>query len=467
MIKSLNPLQRRTLLMAIGAFCLPIKLSFAYAAFIPLISWWLIGYFQGKNPLFGSSAYVSAPLFFYLAALAISSLFGLNPEKSLPNIAAATFMALLVPVYGSIASERTSIVILAALIAGQTIASIDSVFALLNIDLTKKFFVGEVTESGQLAMTIPTIFGVLYYLTAAAKEEKPRLFSPKHIQEIVSVATVILLLISCSGKTLQLSNRAITVLYTATALVFSSALAYIWLQRKKGCSFPTILFSSITLIALPLTLTALIGNLKRGPWAGVMVGLMCYFLTYRPRTIIPVLAIAVFSFMTFSPVRERILSAREHFFISGGRSEIWDIGAELVTTYPTGIGFRNSAILGKFSTDIPDNLRHFHSNPINIAVESGALGFLLFYWWIARCVICAFRYCNEKGAHHGIAMGIACALISWQTAGLVEFNAGDSEVLLMAYMLAGILGALVTHPAHAAADEFLHSAHVSRVANGL
>lgn len=82
-------------------------------------------------------------------------------------------------------------------------------------------------------------------------------------------------------------------------------------------------------------------------------------------------------------------------------------------------------------------------------------------------MICAFRYYNEKGTHHGIAMGIACALISWQTAGLVEFNAGDSEVLLMAYMLAGILGALVTHPAHAAADEFLHSARVSRAANGL
>jgi hypothetical protein len=38
-----------------------------------------------------------------------------------------------------------------------------------------------------------------------------------------------------------------------------------------------------------------------------------------------------------------------------------------------------------------------------------------------------------------LAVGTGCAIVSWQAAGLVEYNIGDSEVLILVWMLVGSL----------------------------
>lgn len=437
--------ERRTLLLLIGAFCLPIKLSFAYIVFIPLILHWLIGWYRGENSLFGACPTISTPLIFYFIAVGLSSLFGLNPLKSLINSSNAFFMAFLIPVYSSVRTEKEALSVLGMLIAGQTIAAVDSIGERINWGFAGNFLVGEVTESGQLALIIPALFGLLRYLSISAKSQDTAhaLMSSEHRQDLAASCTVILLLTCCFSNTLNLSSATQCAVRLLTVALFLFVLLFILNQRKKNSGLACRMFSPLLLISLPLTLTTMVANLKRGPWAGVSIGLLLYFFTYRPRAIIPVLAIALFSVCAITPVRERLLSSREHFFIAGGRSEIWDIGKELAITYPTGIGFRNSSVLGKFSTDIPPNLKHFHSNPINIMVESGALGFLLFYWWIIRCLAQALRARLPNNQHHPITIGIGCSLIAWQMAGLVEFNVGDSEVLYVAYLLVGVLAAFI------------------------
>ena len=103
---------------------------------------------------------------------------------------------------------------------------------------------------------------------------------------------------------------------------------------------------------------------------------------------------------------------------------------------------RRSAGFQKFSSEIPINLRHFHSNPINIAVETGILGLALYLWWIITVLQVARNVRTLDAHYHSLGIAIGAAIISWQVAGLVEYNFGDSEVLYIGYILIGLLGVL-------------------------
>jgi O-antigen ligase len=113
---------------------------------------------------------------------------------------------------------------------------------------------------------------------------------------------------------------------------------------------------------------------------------------------------------------------------------MWKIGTELISEYPLGIGYHNSGVLRRFSLEIPQELKHFHNNLINIAAESGLLTAAIFMWFIIAVV-----RGGMSAPRTSIRVGIACAFISWQAAGLVEYNFGDSEVMIVAWILLGVL----------------------------
>jgi len=192
---------------------------------------------------------------------------------------------------------------------------------------------------------------------------------------------------------------------------------------------------------LPLLLAALILNLKRGPWMGVFIAGTLFLGVYRPRILVPLLCAVAAAYFTLAPVRQRIAEIPEHFYISGGRSVMWDIGVELATRYPLGVGLRNSRFLQSFSPDIPTNLNHFHNNYLNILVEGGWLALAFFCWWLINILRMAFER-EGATALPLLAASIGAAIVSWQIAGLVEYSWGDSDVRILVYLLVGILAAL-------------------------
>lgn len=187
--------------------------------------------------------------------------------------------------------------------------------------------------------------------------------------------------------------------------------------------------------ALPLLVLALIFNLKRGPWIGCLIGCSIIFIRLRPRLTGIFFICALLVALTVPPVRNRLAEAQQNFFIAGGRSAIWEIGSEMIARYPLGIGFQNSPILRQFDHSIPENLKHFHSNYINVAVETGLMGLLAFLSWI----YCILRSARKNSQRDPIALGIFAAILSSQIAGLLEYNFGDSEIKLLYFVLAGML----------------------------
>lgn len=194
-----------------------------------------------------------------------------------------------------------------------------------------------------------------------------------------------------------------------------------------------------TIASVIVMTAALVLNAKRGPFVGCFIGLGLLFTLRSPKLLLPLIATALATILFVPSLHQRLTESTQHFFIAGGRNEMWSIGRELICRYPLGIGFHNSPYLQKFSIEVPPEHSHFHSNFINILVETGWIGFAAFILWYGVTVNASYRL----GRAQPLAFGILAALVSWQIAGLVEYNIGDSEVFVpMLIQIGGLLSML-------------------------
>jgi O-antigen ligase len=91
---------------------------------------------------------------------------------------------------------------------------------------------------------------------------------------------------------------------------------------------------------------------------------------------------------------------------------------------------------------------HFHSTPLQLAVERGLPALLLWLWvlWIyGRKLLRRFRFQIQNAAdwrEKGIILGCFGGLIGFCASGIVHYNLGDSEVAMVFFMLMGLSVAL-------------------------
>ena len=69
-----------------SAFCLPLKLIFAYCFLIPLIILWLVRYRSELGSIVRETAWLSIPFLLFVLSIFLSSLFGMNPTRSLSGV---------------------------------------------------------------------------------------------------------------------------------------------------------------------------------------------------------------------------------------------------------------------------------------------------------------------------------------------------------------------------------------------
>jgi O-antigen ligase len=193
------------------------------------------------------------------------------------------------------------------------------------------------------------------------------------------------------------------------------------------------------LITLPIIIGALIFNLKRGPWFGVTATLFLLAFSLKHRKILRLLLPTLLISYLIPAVKLRVDAAITHFMLAGGRQEIWEAGFEIIKRYPLGVGFENSRFFHFYTYYVPENLTHLHCNILNIIVESGFIGGSLYLFWLIAAGRELLTYREEP-----LALATFLAIFSWQLAGLVEYNFGDSEVLYLAFALLG-LSSQVTH----------------------
>lgn len=89
---------------------------------------------------------------------------------------------------------------------------------------------------------------------------------------------------------------------------------------------------------------------------------------------------------------------------------------------------------------------HFHSSPIQIAVERGLLTLAAWLWLqvgYLRVLARLLRITAERDRHlHGLALGMTSAACAFLLGSLTDYNWGDSEVVMVFWMFVGCALAL-------------------------
>ncbi len=433
--------QHAYLLGMAACFCLPLKLTWAYFFLVPLLLLWLVHQRFRFAPALVCGAEVLMPFVFFLFIALLGAPLSIDPLRSLDKLSGLFFFGLTILAFRDLALTYDFERLLFALVSGQCVAAIHSILEGALGALVPRIFLGAVTESGQLAMSILLTLGIMTVHARDKARSDGRRASLENRASLLGMANF------CACTLLAFSPLAASPAWRFWgALVLAGALLAltIWRQRAVRLGDPQgdlRIFHILTTLVLPLLLGALLVNLKRGPWMGIIVGGLLFLFLERRKLALPMLVITATLLLSVKPIQDRLAHSDEHFFISGGRSEIWDIGAELAVRYPLGVGYRNSGFLRKFSEHVPKELNHFHNNVLNVLVETGWLGLMAYLWWLLAMLKSAF---SQRGSPRAqiLSRSLGCAIISWQTAGIVEYNFGDSEVVLIAFICAGMISAL-------------------------
>ncbi len=198
--------------------------------------------------------------------------------------------------------------------------------------------------------------------------------------------------------------------------------------------------------ALLLTAAGLVLHFKRGAWFSFVLaaGLMG-LIGRRYRTVLAVFLCAV-ALLAVPQVRLRLQAlSSESSRRAGGRWELWTrVAPEMIRQYPQGIGLcgtKHEDFL-KHTLNIQPKLNHLHNNLLQVALETGLAGLAVWLWWMGTV------FWVSLGAYHGlrqrdpaaawVALGIFGAFSGLMINGLVEYNFGDAEILMLLCFLMGL-----------------------------
>lgn len=130
------------------------------------------------------------------------------------------------------------------------------------------------------------------------------------------------------------------------------------------------------------------------------------------------------------------------------RELMWADGLRLIREHPwLGVGMDTVLVrwreLGLRAYEQFGLHSHFHSTPIQLAVERGLLGLAAWLLLVGAYVVMLLRLlARTKSAQdawsRGLALGIFGATCGFLASGLVHYNFGDSEVVMVWWLLAGV-----------------------------
>ncbi len=289
---------------------------------------------------------------------------------------------------------------------------------------------GPLSESGQFVLLFPLLFSFPYIFSENFRKKEVFSF-------LVPIMFMFLGFLFFAWFAKFKISYLVAVIVCLVCMAFSY---YIFkLLRIKG-NFQSSLNSFFFLILFSSSFTAFVLNLKRGPWFAVFCEFIFLSALVSKRIFFSGSLLGVM-LVFFSPIYERIASMYEHFFITGGRFDMWKLGFELIERFPLGLGFTNADLIRTFDPSLPLLHRHMHNNILNIVLETGVMGglfYIFFFYEIFSTLRSTFSKNVEVGQWSRLCLVLATSIFGWQIAGVVEYNFGDGEIRFMALLLLGI-----------------------------
>ncbi len=209
-------------------------------------------------------------------------------------------------------------------------------------------------------------------------------------------------------------------------------------------------------LILPAVLVALVLTLSRNAWVGACAGIGTLFLLRDLRSVFrmaALLPVALGLFIAFAPsaVTDRFYSAvslKEAYgdsitstsTVHSNRDRIAMIksGIRIVKDNPlTGVG--PDMVIQVYPgyrepTAVNQRNSHLHNVPLQIAAERGLPALAIWLWFVAVLLRDFFRLRKTSSLPSIAAAGLAC-VVAMLSAGMFEYNFGDSEFLMLFLVL--------------------------------
>ncbi len=222
------------------------------------------------------------------------------------------------------------------------------------------------------------------------------------------------------------------------------SVAMVLICRKRKCS------SLFWWMLLVMQVMGLVLTLKRASLicAVLLVGLLV--LLRANWKYLFLLGVVVISVAFLPPVRARLAEMKGELNAGkGGRMTMWTkIAPELIKRKPImGMGYRmlKNEQMVAIAPEVERNRDHLHSNPIQVTVEGGVFGLVLYLLWMFSgakdAVISVVR---SRDGSSTVSIGLLASALMFAGLflhGIVEYNLGDGEIVLLYGMVMGCCAA--------------------------
>ena len=193
-------------------------------------------------------------------------------------------------------------------------------------------------------------------------------------------------------------------------------------------------------VVMPALVAALMLSFTRSAMVGVTagVGVLLLLRDLRLVGLLPILAAGV---LAISPaaLTDRVYSTFDlNDPTSRDRIAMLQAGVAIVRDYPfTGVGpdmVRRVYPEYRVAGAVQENNLHLHNVPMQIAAERGIPALLLWCWFVVAALL-GLRPLLERGRNRVLATTAIAAIVAMLTAGMFEYNFGDSEFLMLFLVL--------------------------------
>jgi O-antigen ligase len=204
-------------------------------------------------------------------------------------------------------------------------------------------------------------------------------------------------------------------------------------------------------LVLGLLLVAQLANFKRGSWLVTIAVLALFIVLQTNWRYLFVLMAVVLVFAMFPPVQRRMAGIRREWNVgAGGRLTMWvKLTPGFIKKHPLGIGY--SAMTEEMMQEegrlqgvrVERHRNHLHSNLAQVLVETGWAGLGIYLVWMGWAVWAAARFAlSARGSplpHKILTVLPLLMLIGLLANGLIEYNFGDTELLIVYSVIMGIV----------------------------
>ena len=194
------------------------------------------------------------------------------------------------------------------------------------------------------------------------------------------------------------------------------------------------------IVVMPALVASLALTLTRSAWIGVTVGVGVLLLLrdFRLVALLPILTGAIIA-LAPTELTNRIYSTFDlNDPTSRDRVAMLQAGAAIVRDYPlTGVGPEMVERVYpeyRVASAVQEQNMHLHNVPMQIAAERGLPALGMWLWFVAA-IVAGLRPLLDRMRNRVLAacaMSVVCAML---TAGLFEYNFGDSEFLMLFLIL--------------------------------